>query len=167
LEILVVFSLIMIGIIGVASLMLQNIKAQNVNRNYLVSSMLAQEGLELVRNIRDNNWLDSSAEWHEYIYNAGGDNTYTVVATTTNAGLPDIRDFGPDAVTDAGARLRLDGFYNHSSGEYTPFYRLITVTAEPPASTDPDYLKVEAHVQWQEKGATHNYKASCQLTPWR
>lgn len=169
LEILVVFSLVMIGMIGVASLMIQNIKAQNVNRNYLVASMLAQEGLEIVRNIRDNNWLDPSAEWHEYVYNpgAGADNTYTVVATTTNAALPDIRDFGPDDIGDSGARLLLDDFYNYDSGSLTRYHRLISVTAEPPASPDPDYLVVEAHIQWKEKGATHNYKAFCQLTPWR
>jgi Tfp pilus assembly protein PilV len=164
-EVVVAFSLVMMGILGVSSLVIQNIRAENINRDYLIASMLAQEGLELARNIRDNNWLDDTADWHSYIYSAGGDNTFTLVAEP--GPLSSILDHSAESITDPESRLSFDGYYNHSSGQQTRFHRLITVRAYPAADPNPQYLEIECHIQWQARGVTHNYRAFSQLAPWR
>src|SRR3990172_140667 len=55
-EVIIAISLVNIGLLAISSLVIQNIQTQDINREYIIASMLAQEGLELARNIRDNNW---------------------------------------------------------------------------------------------------------------
>jgi prepilin-type N-terminal cleavage/methylation domain-containing protein len=57
LEIIIVIYIISLGLVGVMSLFLQTIKVQNINKNKLIASQLAQEGIETIRNIRDENWI--------------------------------------------------------------------------------------------------------------
>ena len=59
-ELLVSMAIIGIGLLGISSLAAQNIRVQYFNRNSLISAQLAQEGLELARNLRDNDWKSSS-----------------------------------------------------------------------------------------------------------
>jgi prepilin-type N-terminal cleavage/methylation domain-containing protein len=55
----VLFSMVLftIGIFAVVSLINQNMASSMNRRNEVIAGQLAQEGIELVRNIRDNNWL--------------------------------------------------------------------------------------------------------------
>jgi type II secretory pathway pseudopilin PulG len=55
LEIVIVIYIITMALIGVMSLTMQNIKAQTIDKNNLIASELAQEGIEIVRSARDNN----------------------------------------------------------------------------------------------------------------
>jgi len=59
LEMVVVTSIIMIGFIGVLILAEKTIKMRSLNQHYLVAVELAQEGLELTRYFRNDNWLHS------------------------------------------------------------------------------------------------------------
>ena len=60
LEVTAVTAILTIALLGISSLVIQNLQAHNYNHNFLIASMLSQEGLELVRNIRDDNWHKSS-----------------------------------------------------------------------------------------------------------
>lgn len=53
-EIMVITSIVLVGMIGVMSLLLQNLKAQSINKNRFIAYQMAQEGIELTRAIRDN-----------------------------------------------------------------------------------------------------------------
>lgn len=157
LEITVSIFIISMAFIALLSLTNQNIQAQKTSENYLIASQLAQEGLELVRNIRDNNW--GSGNFYDNIYDAG-DNTFTI----------DYRNLGPDrtaiSIDDTVARLYINsaGYYDHdNSGGATPFYRLITV-----ATTDiSKYLEIECKIKWSERGRDNEYTASTMLYDWR
>ncbi len=50
--------------IGVLSLIEQNIKSQSLNKNTLIAYQLAQEGVELIRQVRDTNWR-TERNWNE------------------------------------------------------------------------------------------------------
>ncbi|MFH0923395.1 MAG: hypothetical protein V1825_01545 [Candidatus Falkowbacteria bacterium] len=152
LEVLIAVLIITMGMIGVLSLVLQNIQVQHINKNNLIASQLAQEGIELVRNIRDTNWLDGNA----YDYGIAGDGTYTIDYTFTANDLINV-------INDSGAKLNINsaGFYTHSAGSATAFYRLITV------SDNTDYLEVECKVRWAERGRIHDYVATTLLYDWR
>lgn len=152
LEVMIAVAIITMGMIGVLSLVLQNIQVQYVNKNNLIASQLAQEGLELVRNIRDENWLDGNA----YYLGIIEDGTYTIDYTFATNDLIDLID-------DSGAKLNIDatGFYTHNAGDATPFYRLVTV------SDNIDYLEVECKVRWYERNRVHDYIATTLLYDWR
>jgi len=164
LEVTVALGILTMGLLGISSLIVQNLQAQNINQNYLIASMLAQEGAELVRNKRDYNWLKFT--WDKWntgddanydILQAAGGGTYILDYTgAINAGVNDI--------SVAGARLWISpgGFYDHdNTGLYTPFSRLVTVV------DNGDSIEVEVDIQWQEKGRTHNYKLDFELYNWR
>ena len=162
LEVTMALGVITIGLLGVFSLVLQNLSVQRLNKNYMVASMLAQEGLELVRNIRDNNFLDTSGTlWNHKL--TSGSNPYLFAIDYTN--------LNPVSVTgssDPNTRLCLNvvgttNFFSHNcGGASTPtiFRRFFTVT------NNADNVEVKADVIWTEKGQTFNYEAVTYLYDW-
>ena len=133
--------------------------------------MLAQEGLELVRNRRDTNWLKrgSSFNWltgdpipddNTNILHSANEYSYTIDPSGAI-------DESIDDINDVNAKLWLfDDFYRHiSSGTSTPFSRLIRVL--PNSTTDPDYITASSTVQWFDSGRVNTYVAETQLFNWR
>lgn len=107
-----------------------HVLAYTYNNQYrLTASYLAQEGVEIVRNIRDRNWL-AEQDWR--------------------AGLNDDMDYqaqynSPTLSFYTGLPLRLssDGFYNYNEGAETIFYRKITIDHQ-----GEDKIKVTVEVSW-------------------
>lgn len=157
LEIVIVIMIITLGMVGVSSLVIQNIQAQYINKNILIASSLAQEGLELVRNVRDENWLITDNGWDQDIL---GDGTYAI----DYRGRSSINE-SVNLISDSGARLYIngDGFYIHNSigGEATDFYRMITATSQD------GYLDIKCTIRWNEGGRNHDYTAETYLYDWR
>lgn len=163
LEITVVIFIIVIGMMGVLSLVTQNIQVEYINKNMAIGSQLAQEGLELVRNKRDINWL-KEVDWeHSGVPNSNfdiiQDRTYAIDYT----GLINAT---PNNINDAGTKLYQDasGFYNNSGvGTPTIFSRLITVGDENPLAS----TTVTCLVQWKRGTNTYNYSTQTVLYNWR
>ncbi|MFH0951238.1 MAG: hypothetical protein V1765_02070 [bacterium] len=57
LEIVVVASVVMTGFVGILILAERTIQFRSINQKSLIAAQLAQEGLELVRYYRNDNWL--------------------------------------------------------------------------------------------------------------
>lgn len=156
LEVVVAILIITIGLVGVLSLVIQNIQVQYVNKNVLIASGLAQEGLELVRNVRDLNWLTPDYAWDKDIV---GDGTYTI----DYGGRGSI--INVSGINDAATRLYIDsnGFYTHTSLNNVPtnFYRLITVII------NANYLDIKCAIRWQDGAENHDYTAETYLYNWR
>jgi type II secretory pathway pseudopilin PulG len=186
LEVVVAILIITIGMIGVSSLVIQNIQAQYINKNILVASGLAQEGLELVRNIRDLNWLkegnDPANDWKRDIVGdgtyaidyrkicIGGNNWGTSCVVNNDCDSKNCRqgiDMSVNSINDSGARLYLDNtsnfyIYPSAGATATNFYRLITVDA-----SHAEYLDVKCTIRWQEGNQNHDYTAETYLYNWR
>jgi prepilin-type N-terminal cleavage/methylation domain-containing protein len=60
-EVLIAIAVFTIGIMGAFGLALSNINTVKDNFNRVLSANLSREGLEIVRNIRDSNWLKMEA----------------------------------------------------------------------------------------------------------
>lgn len=163
-EIAVSLGIVSLALLGIFSLSLQNIRTQNGNKSELVASMLAQEGLELARNIRDENWITYPEVYWDLDIN-GGDGTYIL----DMRGRDELDD-APDSVNDAATILYADadGFYSHdNSGAATKYRRLITVS-EILINGGPDYyLKIVSEVKWTDSGRPMDYKAETELYDWR
>lgn len=182
LEVIVAMTIITIGLVGVLSLVIQNVEAQYIDKNILMASGLAQEGLELVRNVRDTNWLAPGNAWKQGLT---GDGTYTI-----DYGGPTSIKMSVNSIADADARLysnkicigggdegsdceqnsdcssnvcQPSGFYTHTSSgnEPTNFYRLITIV------DNNDYLDVKCAIRWIDGGQNHDYTAETYLYNWR
>lgn len=169
-ELMVVITIIVFGLLGVSSLVIQNLQAQSVNKEYLIASMLAQEGLELVRNQRDNNWL-CQADWKDGENGPGSD---TDIAQNDRTYIIDYRGFvfvndTPDLVDLGSGPTRLyedaNGYYTTVSAgnTATPYYRLINITED----ASDDFIGASSTVMWQNRGNTKTYQVDTILYDWR
>ena len=65
-ETLVASSILIIGIVAALILAVYSLRVVETSKQELVATNLAREGLEVVRNIRDTNWLDqSNPDWND------------------------------------------------------------------------------------------------------
>lgn len=145
-EVVLSVFILSIGILGIMQLFTKSIKEFADERDEVIASMLAQEGVELVRNIRDNNWAsrdrvkegdDGTATWRD---------TYEGLDTDSNSC---IIDYDSTSLDCAGSNysLRQDGlFYNHDSGLDTKFARRIVIENDPIKKN----LIVTSFVSWDD-----------------
>jgi Tfp pilus assembly protein PilV len=154
-EVVISLGIITMGLLGVVSLAVQSIQVKSMNKNYLVGSLLAQEGLELVRNIRDSNWLIPGNTWKTDLADASNDGTFAI---DYRASIDDT----PNNVTDAGAKLYFkNNYYAHDpTGTDAHFSRLITIT------DSGNHLAASSTVLWYDRGV-HTYTAETYFFDWR
>ncbi len=167
-EAVVAVGVIAIGVAG-ALISLAQSSAQATNlRNRAVAAQLVAEGLEIVRNIRDTNWL-AGRGWREGL-------------ADTVAGLIDYNDAAlAENADDASWCLNYSaGFYTHfASPPYdcnTAFKRHLEITTAtddfspqliPPASPPVEYLVIKSVVEWPERDQTKNITIVDELYDWK
>lgn len=118
----------------------------------LEASYLAQEGMEIVRNIRDSNFLK--------IHTGGGGNWQDGLTGCESACQADYTSNSLSAYQDAFLRYE-SGLYSYAAGADSPFKRKIILTPQ-----GADTLEVAIEVSWQERGREHTLKAATQLYNW-
>jgi type II secretory pathway pseudopilin PulG len=149
-EIIVILFIVSVGMIGVLSLVVQNIQSQVINKNNIIANQLAQEGVELIRKTRDTNWVNGSS-WDQWIL-AG---TYTM----------DFEDSTPQLLLNASqAVLAQDanGFYVHDSGlTSTNFSRQIEIS-----DISAEQKNIKVSVTWQERNQAYTHTLEAMLYNW-
>ena len=156
-EILAVLFVIAMALLGIVSLINQNIQVQNINKNNLIASSLAQEGIELVRNNRDANWLNNRSfdtDLSDGPYQA--DYRTGVVVPTAD-------------ISQTKIYLK-DGFYVHDNGSdagLTPtiFSRQLVVKRLKDYDGQP--LQVRSIISWTDHGKPYRYELQTLLFDWR
>jgi len=150
-EAIVAIFVITAGLVGVLSLVSQTIASSTFSKDKLIASYLAQEGIEIVRNIRDTNWV-TNASWTDHLLMVSD---YRLDYQSSD--FPDSNcNLGP------GNYLMYNGnFYSCQSGDDTKFTRKITITSFG------DYINVLVLVEWQEKGNPHKVETRENLYNWR
>lgn len=166
-ETIVAIFLITVGIVGAFTLITYTVSSTTFSTQKLIASYLAQEGIEIVRNIRDTNWLEDGAT----LWNAGLTTTCsgTCDETTGNGCIADytystIRP--PSLPQYTGQVLNIDnnGYYSYSTippFTLTKFKRKIVITSAG------DILAVCVRVEWEEKGKTYSVSAQENLYNWK
>lgn len=152
-EVMLAIFLITIGILGIFSLVQRTTVFISVSSSKLTATYLAQEGVEVVRNIRDTNWLEDRT-----------------TATSWDDGIIPTGDWEADFLTQnltqvySASYLNIDGngFYSYFAGTPTNFKRKITIT-KPSA----DIIGVSVEVFFDERGNTHSVTAQENLYNWR
>lgn len=57
LEVAIAIYIAIVGILSIINLVIANLRVERFNHNMLISTNLAREGVETVRNLRDTNWM--------------------------------------------------------------------------------------------------------------
>ncbi len=187
-ELLVSFAVMTIAMLGIFSFIIQNIRVQRVNKDYLIASMLSQEGLEIVRSIRDQTWLEEpvppalAPETWDYLVGLYSNDDFIVdpVNWRAEANVADVATITDDPV--CRLNLPVAGVYQHGgAGTPTRFYRLIKIIPGPDLDNDgiadftpdvdgdgvADYVNVISRVEWSSRGHIRSYITETLLYDWR
>lgn len=149
-EVIVSLAIIITAIISIITLISFSISGIAANKSKIISFGLAQEGLEIVRNIRDNNWLSNKrleSNWRDGLLAGNYIVQYNSASLVTFSSVP--------------LKLNSNGFYQYSSGTNTNFYRKIIIS-----DVDANQFKTVVEVTWQEKGRSQITKAESRLYNW-
>ncbi len=136
-ELMVAVSVMVIGLLGIFTLLAQSLGLNRVAADQYIAANLAAEGIEVVKNILDHNIIERNP-WNE--------------------GLERDGDFGvdyssivlDDNLSDEFLKFDKDsGRYNYTTGDETNFKRVITIN-----NLSADEIQVNSRVDWKSRGGT-------------
>ena len=152
-EVLVAIFIITVGAGGTIALIQKTLSFTSNAALQLRASYLAQEGMEIVRNIRDTNFI----KIHKGVEGSNWDDGLTGCEAGCQA------DYIQDSLSDYdGALLQLtNGIYSYAPGTDSLFKRRITIAIE-----ESDMMEVSVEVMWEERGRSHSVSAATELYNW-
>jgi len=146
-EVLVAITILIVGIISGFVLVTRALYNVAVIKDRLTASFLAQEGIELTRQIRDSNFLrilnfEESIDWRDGL----GDGTYIIESKVDSEGSIELVAIGEDQnrIFFYDKTLRIYNYDNN--GELTTFNRKIKIT-----TINDDEIRVESIMQWKTR----------------
>ena len=160
-EALVSLVVLSLGLIPSLAILTSSTRISALIKNNLIAANLAQEGIEVVRAVRDSNWFAAgNPPFYRYLVDCGGPTTCNWrVAWDTN---------GPLLALGTNPPLKFDsatGTYNYSTGIDTGFKRVITVTkVVSPCDCE---LKVISRVEWIRYGVVRTQEVESHLFDWK
>ena len=162
-EVLIAITILTIGILSGFVLVTRALYNVAVIKDRLTASFLAQEGIELTRQIRDSNFLrilnnEESADWKDGL----ADGSYTIeskVGSEDSIKLVSV-DAGeaPNFFYDNNTKI-----YNYTNGEPTDFNREIKITTSPDSD---DEIRVESIIKWKTRTIDFNLIVEDHLYNW-
>ena len=152
-ELMVAMGLMLIGLLGIFSVLSQSLGLSRVAANQYIAANLAAEGVEVTKNILDTNPINGD-QWN-LGFQLDGDYTVQYNSTALN---PD-----ENMLTRP---LRFDestGLYSYDAGKNTNFIRKITIE-----NINPTEIKVVSRIDWQDRGGiSFDMEAEDRFRNWR
>jgi prepilin-type N-terminal cleavage/methylation domain-containing protein len=148
-ETMVSLMMISVALLGIyAAIAKYTQQTKQVKENY-IASLLGQEGIEIIRNLRDTNWI------------TGGRAAFSTGLISSNCNVDGTGGWRVDYLATSTADLvsntapvpylytnDTNGFYNYTSGTVTPYKRQICVVE------DGDILHVSVVIYWTSHSTT-------------
>lgn len=162
-EVLAVIFVITVGVTAVYSLLQTTMSSSNLVSKKLTATYLAQEGVEIVRHVRDSNWLEmrnnsnSTISWdHHFPPQSVGEENYEIDYQELNKQEPDFTPY-------SGRYLEVnnDGYYGYNIGEDTSYKRKIAL------NNKGDIIEVDVTVTFSYHGKDYSIKVKENLYKWR
>lgn len=195
-EVLVSVTVLSVGVVGAITLLNSSTSMIANSNNKVIAVNLAQEGIELVRNVRDTNFLRITsgvvgASWDDNLVQAvGGTNQLKFFCSSMDES---ISAFPPGSIDACGASCQVylyhrggyrcysDDFntpYNppgpggpFTRDNYSGFSRFITVTKVDtdgnPVTTDDDHILATVVIKWFDKGVAKYLTVNERLYDWK
>ncbi|MBI2035132.1 MAG: hypothetical protein HYT12_00410 [Candidatus Liptonbacteria bacterium] len=152
-EAMVAISIIVVGLFGILELLSSSLGLNKVIAGQYKAAYLASEGVEVVKNIVDEN-MAAGRPWNETVWDvcmseSGGDGC--VVEYNTDAG--GLGSISLQGFLGFPLRFR-DGIYSYDlSGAITPFTRIVTVDMVSDGTAPQGcQIKVTSRVDWRTRG---------------
>ncbi len=160
LEMLVVVSVILVAFMGIFTLLTKVIFVSRISIHKLNATLLAQEGIELVRNIRETNWLHTKT-WNDGL----GSGTYIVQYDSLS-----LEPF-EERYLILNPRLVLYGYREEINPEEgiveSLFKRKITIIDNPDGDLLTDDIAVTSEVTWLERKRPQSILLEGRLYNWK
>lgn len=152
-ETILAITVMTLVIVTVSQLTQGSIKIGGKTARQFVAYHLAEEGLEIVRNMRDSNWLRNQP-WNTGLESG----IFDVSAATPGLGT------APFTLTPyADASLVPEIVLSESE----KFRRYVEITVRPAHDSAPDILRVTSHVRYQEGDGEKTADLTMELTDWK
>jgi len=159
-EVLIAISILTIGILSGFILITKVLYNTAVIQDRLTASFLTQEGIELVRQVRDSNFLQimngESVEWKDGL----ADGSYTIESKAGSEQPITLTSVD----TGEGSNFRYNDdtkIYNYTIGEPTTFNREIKIT-----TINDDEIRVESIMKWKTRTIDFNLTVEDHLFNW-
>jgi len=153
-ELVITCFVISMGVIGAFTVIQRIVFYTSFSFSRSVAGYLAQEGIEIIRNIRDSNWLDPTSDWDDGI-NAGP--SYYLDYQSQSFPDPDCSGKEYLEILSSGGKE----FWQCSSNPSAKFKRKITIT-----KPEADKIEVLVEVEWQEHGEAYKVSSQENLYNW-
>ncbi len=152
-EVIMAIFIIIIALVGIMTLLSQTMASSAVSSSKMVATNLAQEGIEVVRNIRD--LKTDSSNW---------DNWYAGISGTVNY-LVQYSDSDLRVYQDIPLKFEAStGRYGYDFGTATAFAYKRKITLQKISALE---IKVTAQLDWTEHGRTQSLIVEDRLWNWR
>jgi len=149
-ELIIAVFIIMIASSGAFAILHKILSSTSFYSSTIVASSLAQEGLEIVRNIRDTNWLQE-------------ENWATGLVSCSSPNFCET-DYNANALTPVSELrfLTIDsqGFYSYGGEKETKFKRGIII------NVSDEKMDIQVLVRWNEAGRDQEVSVQGQLWNW-
>lgn len=155
-EIIIAIGVIITALVASVNLISYSISSTRLSRSRITAQGLAQEGLEIVRNIRDNNWLSYKrkvSNWRDELLMGDRRVEYDksqLLPYNTDTLMRDSNGFY--FYQDQGVR---------TGSVTTPFQRRINIEY-----IDDNQIKITSEITWQEYGRNNSLKVETRLYNW-
>lgn len=157
-EVIVSIAVIITTLVGLIGLISFSVSGLGPAKSRIIAANLAQEGVEIVRNIRDSNWMLYRAEMEN------GESWRWTTGLSPGTYRVQFNSSSLISITGDGPFLRRDnnGFYRYNgTWPNTPFTRKITIE-----NVSADEIKVISEVKWSEKRRSNVISIENHLYNW-
>ena len=147
-ETMVAIFVILTAVITPMSIASQALSSSRFAKEQITAFYLAQEGIELVRNIRDNNAI-AGTTWNEGILGASSLGAETFCYMGSGCTI-DAKNLSVSACSGACPILNIDvnGIYTYSAGTPSSFIRTIKIKV-----INPNEISITSSISWPKSPA--------------
>ena len=159
-EAIVAMGVIAVGFTGSLVLLSKSASQASGLKDRVVAAHLAEEGIELVRNIRDTNWLNpANPGWR-----SGLADTSTGLVNYDESFMTNNSDQNSWCLNWNGTH------YKHTAAPCNTSFKRhmeLATKSETISGQNVDYLEVKSAVEWRERGLTRNIIVIDHLYDWK
>lgn len=162
-EVLVAAAVLIISVTGTLSIIARNVSSAAIAAERVTAFYLAQEALEYVRGVRDNNAITNQS-WLNGLDDCRKETAVSPCMIDVNVAV--ISSCNGSFSNPACAPLLLresDGVYNYIDGDLTVFTREVVIEDVRAG----EEVRVHATVSWPQGGITRSFTISGNVFNWR
>lgn len=154
-ETLVAISVLIMALVGPLTIAEQSLRSAYYSRDQITAFYLAQEGIEYMRAVRDQNYL-VGLSWLTGISNCTNVNCYVDFPNFNHSACPN--DVCPALLVST-----TDGLFNHQSGATSKFTRSVTLKTVPNATNQ---MIVSVTISWVSGNIQRSFQLEERIFNW-